>query len=63
MSKANTNLLTNQIDTIKFEDGIIMKYLPPNKYSTARGYPGKTYHCGASEGAYRVSLPPFTLTF
>jgi hypothetical protein len=31
MSKANTNLLTNQINTIKFEDGTNIKYLPPTK--------------------------------
>ena len=31
MSKANTNLLTNQINTIKLEDGTNIKYLPPNK--------------------------------
>jgi hypothetical protein len=31
MSKANINLLTNQINTIKFEDGSNIKYLPPNK--------------------------------
>jgi hypothetical protein len=31
MSKANTNLLTNQINTIKFEGGTNIKYLPPNK--------------------------------
>jgi hypothetical protein len=32
MSKANTNLLTNQINTIKFEDGTNIKYLLPNKF-------------------------------
>jgi hypothetical protein len=31
MSKTNTNLLMNQIGTIKFEDGTNIKYLPPNK--------------------------------
>ncbi len=32
MSKANINLLINQINTIiKFEDGTNIKYLPPNK--------------------------------
>jgi len=31
MSKANTILLTNQISTIKFEDGTNIKYLLPNK--------------------------------
>jgi hypothetical protein len=31
MSKANTNLLTSQISTIKFEDGTNIKYLPPDK--------------------------------
>jgi hypothetical protein len=31
MSKANINLLTNQINTIKFEDGTNIKYLPPDK--------------------------------
>jgi hypothetical protein len=31
MSKANINLLTNQINTIEFEDGTNIKYLPPNK--------------------------------
>jgi len=31
MSKANINLLTNQVNTIKFEDGTNIKYLPPNK--------------------------------
>ena len=31
ISKANTNLLTNQISTIKFEDGTNFKYPPPNK--------------------------------
>jgi hypothetical protein len=31
MSKANTNLLTNQISTIKFEDGTNIKYVFPNK--------------------------------
>jgi hypothetical protein len=31
MSKANTNLLMNQIRTIKFEDITNIKYLPPNK--------------------------------
>jgi hypothetical protein len=29
MNKANINLLTNQINTIKFEDGTNIKYLPP----------------------------------
>jgi hypothetical protein len=31
MSNANINLLTNQINIIKFEDGTNIKYLPPNK--------------------------------
>jgi len=31
MSKVNINLLTSQINTIKFEDGTNIKYLPPNK--------------------------------
>ena len=31
MSKANTNILTNQINTSKFEDGTNIRYLPPNK--------------------------------
>ena len=31
MSKTNTNLITNQISTIKSEDGTNIKYLPPNK--------------------------------
>jgi hypothetical protein len=31
MSKSNINLLKNQINTIKFEDGTNIKYLPPNK--------------------------------
>jgi len=31
MSKANINLLTNQISTNKFEDGTNIKFLPPNK--------------------------------
>ena len=31
MSKANTNLLTNYFNTIKFEDGTNIKYLTPNK--------------------------------
>ena len=31
MSKANTSLLTNQINAIKFEDGTNIKYLPHNK--------------------------------
>jgi len=31
MSKANANLLTNQISTIKFEDGTNIKYIPPKK--------------------------------
>jgi hypothetical protein len=31
MSKANTNPIINQINTIKFEDGTNIKYLPPNK--------------------------------
>ena len=31
MSKANINLLINQINIIKFEDGTNIKYLPPNK--------------------------------
>ena len=31
MSTTNTNLLTKQISTIKFEDGTNIKYLPPNK--------------------------------
>jgi hypothetical protein len=30
-SKANINLLINQINTIKFEDGTNIKYLSPNK--------------------------------
>jgi len=37
MSKANTNLLMNQISTIKFEDGTNIKYLPPNKSSKMLG--------------------------
>jgi hypothetical protein len=28
MSKANSNLLTNQVSTVKFEDGTSIKYLP-----------------------------------
>ena len=31
MSKENTNLLRSQISTIKYEDGTLIKYLPPNK--------------------------------
>ncbi len=31
MSKANTNILWSQIDTIKFEDGTPIRYLPPKK--------------------------------
>jgi hypothetical protein len=31
MSKANTNLLMNQISTVTFEDGTNIKYLYPNK--------------------------------
>jgi hypothetical protein len=31
MSKANTDLLMNQISTIKFENGTNITYLPPNK--------------------------------
>ena len=31
MSKANTNLLMNEINTIKFENNTNIKYLPPNK--------------------------------
>jgi len=31
MSKENTNLLRSQINTIKFEDGTPIRYLPPNK--------------------------------
>ena len=31
MSETNTNLLMNQISTIKFEDGTNIKYLSPNK--------------------------------
>jgi hypothetical protein len=33
MSKANTNLLRNKMNTIKFEDGTNIKYLPlDNQY-------------------------------
>ncbi len=31
MSKANANILTNLISTIKFEDRANIKYLPPKK--------------------------------